>query len=496
MRKIFVLTILIICIERLYAQGTTIQAFSLQQAVDFAIKNNTTAKNAKLSETEAKWRNKEILSIGLPQINANFDYTYNIIKPLSPAINKIFNDPNSLTNQVYKELAKEGKVDASGNFVLTNPNLGNIIGSYSAAHKDDKIYFTLNHAISTGIALNQLVFDARYFIGIKATKALSKTAALGTQLSEQDIRYTITKGYYETQAAKEIKRYLEANLEIVVKLLHDTRETYKVGLIEELDVNRLELAEATLKSQINNTQNLYELSLASFKYNMGMQMTDPIALTDNIEELRKKTSITANNSFDPNQRIETELLQTAITLKGYDVKQKAAGYSPAMYAFLSYGGGSQVDNFGDFFTRQTNSDGQGGYTHASNWFQQSFVGFTLKLPIYDGGLKQATVKQAKIEVEKSKNDLENFKNASALQVQAANTTFGANLIEEENAKLSMTLNEKIFNKTKIKFNEGIGSSFELIQTESDLSTNQIRYINAIKNVLTSRADLDKALGKK
>ena len=178
------------------------------------------------------------------------------------------------------------------------------------------------------------------------------------------------------------------------------------------------------------------------------------------------------------------------------MKQKRAGYSPAMYAFLNYGGGSQVDNFGDFFRKSTITYIDGEVRHPSNWFMQSFVGFSLKVPIYDGGQKNASIKQAKIEMEKSKNDLENFKNASALQVQAANTTFGSNLVEEDNAKQSLTLNEKIFNKTKIKFNEGIGSSFELIQSESDLSTNQIRYINAVKNVLTSRADLDKALGKK
>ena len=438
MRKIFVLAILITSLQSLHAQGGTIQTFSLIQAVDYAIKNNTNAKNAKLSETEAKWRNKEIISIGLPQINANFDYTYNIIKPLSPAINKIFNDPNSLTNQVYKQLA------------IDNSSIRDLILNYAVAHKNDKIYFTLNHSISTGIALNQLVFDARYFVGIKATKALFKTAALTTQLSEQDIRYTITKGYYETQAAKEIKRYLDANLEIVIKLLHDTRETYKVGLIEELDVNRLELAEATLKSQINNTQNLYELSLASLKYNMGMTMNDNVALTDNIEELRKKASINLSNSFDPNQRIETQLLQTALLLKEYDMKQKRAGYSPAMYAFLNYGGGSQVDNFGDFFRKSTITYIDGEVRHPSNWFMQSFVGFSLKVPIYDGGQKNASIKQAKIEIEKSKNDLENFKNASALQVQVANTTFGTNLVEEDNAKQSLTLNEKIFNETKIK----------------------------------------------
>ena len=58
----------------------------------------------------------------------------------------------------------------------------------------------------------------------------------------------------------------------------------------------------------------------------------------------------------------------------------------------------------------------------------------------------------------------------------------------------MRLNNKIFGKTQTKFKEGVSSSFELIQTQQDQTTNQIKYFTAVKNVLTSRADLDKALG--
>lgn len=482
MRKIIILTLLLGSIGQTFAQSGGIKTFSLKQAVEYGIQNNVNAKNGKLSEDEAKARNKEIVSMGLPQISGNFDYNYYILRPESPAIAKIFNDPNSLTNQVYKSLALNGN----------NPGLLNIINNYAAAHKDDKIYFVLPHGISAGVQLNQLVFDGRYFVGLKATKELLKVARLSTQSSEIDIKYNITKSYYETQAAKEIRRYLDSNLVTIQKLLHDTKETYKEGLTEELDVNRLELAEATLQSQINNIGNLYELSLSSLKFNMGMSIGEQIALTDGIEKLRNSSGTDIPKGFDPSQRVEAQQLEAALLLNKYDMKQRQAGYYPAMYGFLSYGGGSQVSNFADFFRKSDNGYGD----KVSNWFQQSVVGFTIKVPIYDGGQKAASVKQAKLEMQKTQNQLENFKNASALQVQAARTTFYSNMIEEDNAKRSMALNDKIFKTTKVKFSEGIGSSFELIQTQTDLSSNQIRYITAIKNVLTSRADLDKALGIK
>lgn len=453
MRKILVLAIALINIHSLSAQNG-FKTFSLKQAVEYGIQNNISAKNSKLSEEQAIARNHELLSMGLPQINGNFDYSYYLVRPTSPAFSK--------------DLALFGLPAGT------------------------KIYFNLNNNVSTGVNLNQLVYDTRYFIGIQTFKHLKILSQQTTAMTEQDIRYNIIKGYCEVQAAREILRVLDSNLVIIQKLLHDTRQTFKAGLIEETDVDRLELGESQLKSQINNTRNLYDLGLSALKYSMGLQLSDKIALTDDVETLRKQITELTPNTFDPSQRIEEQLIETSIMLKTYDKKQRQAGYYPAIYAFANFGGGSQVDHVKDFFTKQDLGNGQ----TASNWFMQSFVGFTIKIPIYDGGQKEASVKQAKLELQKAKNDLENFKTQSTLQVEAAKTTFNSNLIEEQNAKESMRLNNKIFNKTQLKFKEGVSSSFELMQTEQDQTMNLIKYYTAVKNVLTSRADLDKALGIK
>lgn len=474
MRKTLLLAFICTSLYRLPAQSGGFKTYSLKQAVEYGIQNNISAKNAKLSETEAVAHNHELQSIGLPQINANFDYQYYIIKPTSPAV-----------TQSLKQFLPANGIPVFG--ANNKPN-----GDYLPFSIPSNIYFVLPNNINTGANLSQLVYDTRYFIGIQTFKSLIKLSQQTTALTDQDVRYNIIKGYCEVQAAKEIMHVLDSNLVIIQKLLHDTRETFKAGLIEETDVDRLELGEATLKSQINNTKNLYDLGMSALKYNMGLQLTDQIALTDNIEALRKQIADDTPASFDPSQRIEAQLLQTSIMLKTYDKKQRQAGYYPSIYAFANFGGGSQVDWAREFFTRQNLGNGKS----ASNWFDQAYVGFTIKIPIYDGGQKEASVKQAKIELQKANNDLENFKNQSALQVDAAKTTFATNLIEEQNAKETMRINNKIFNKTRTKYKEGVSSSFELIQTEQDQTTNLIRYYTAVKNVLTSRADLDKALGIK
>jgi outer membrane protein TolC len=94
------------------------------------------------------------------------------------------------------------------------------------------------------------------------------------------------------------------------------------------------------------------------------------------------------------------------------------------------------------------------------------------------------------------NDFENFKNAAELQFRASKSSFTAALFDEANNQRAVSLSEKIFKINQIKYKEGIGNSFELVQSETEFATNQLKYMQSVLNLLNSKADLDKALGIK
>lgn len=484
MKKIFLIIPLLSLVSLLPAQEKSTQAFSLKEAVDYALQYNNSVKNAKLSEDEAKARNWEIITTGLPQISAGIDYNYYFKTPVVPALSKFFSDTTSSTYKVFNYLA------------ANDPNIQNILYQSAIDSKNQKISFVLPHSLGGSLQVTQLVFDSRYFFGIKATKDLLKTSRLSTQMSEQDIRYAVAKAYYQAQAAKEANELLQQNLTLISKMLSDTRKVYEQGLIEELDVNRLELAEANLQSQINTQNQMAQLAVNNLKYQMGMSLNDEIVLKDNLDELRAGLTLEASDKFDVSQRPEYDLLNTAIRLKGYDMAQKKSGYYPSMVAFMNYGWTAQTDKFGDIFKKTSTTYPDGDVVKSSPWYSQGLVGLSLKLPIFDSGMKMAQVKQAKIEQQKTMNDLENFKNAADLQYRAAQTTYNTALADEVNTQKAMSLSDKIFKKNQAKFQQGVGNSFELTQSEQELATNQLKHIQSVLGLLNAKADLDKALGKK
>ena len=97
---------------------------------------------------------------------------------------------------------------------------------------------------------------------------------------------------------------------------------------------------------------------------------------------------------------------------------------------------------------------------------------------------------------KAQNNLDNFKNAAKLQYQAALSTYNAALGDEVNAQKTLDLSKKIYDTNQAKFKQGAGSSFELQQSEQEYTTNELKQIQSVMNLLNAKADLDKAMGVK
>lgn len=477
MKNIFLLTAIILLTGVIDAQDKVIKSFTLQEAVQYALENNYNIKNAKLDEAKAKARNWEILTTGMPQINGNLDYDYYFKTPIVPAFTTDFQDFGPVIQELENNDPK-----------LTQP-LNTALGSFN------NISFVLPNTVTAGAQLSQLIFDARYFIGVKATKDLLLSARLTTQVSDLDVRNNVTKAYYQAEAAQEAKSLLQDNMKLVDKLLDDTRRVYQQGLTEEVDVDRLELAKATLGGQINMQNRLADVALANLKYQMGLSLGDEVILHDKLADLRTNAGIALENKFDPSMRPEYQLLTTAVKLLRYDVAQKRSGYYPSLMGFINYSENSQAQAFSNIFHPQTIDD-NGEIIHLSSWYPQGFVGFSLKVPIFDAGQKSAQVKQSKLELQKTQNQLEDFKNASQLQFQVAQSTLNSAITDEAISQKSLDLSKKIYDRNQVKFENGVGSSFELEQAEQDYTTNQLKYIQSLTNLLNAKADLDKAMGVK
>ena len=76
-------TVVFICLLLLSTDIKSQNSFSLEDAINYALKNNRSAKNATNDLKIANAKKWETIATGLPQISAFFDYSNNIKQPIS-----------------------------------------------------------------------------------------------------------------------------------------------------------------------------------------------------------------------------------------------------------------------------------------------------------------------------------------------------------------------------------------------------------------------------
>ncbi|MBP7477492.1 MAG: TolC family protein [Chitinophagales bacterium] len=441
------MNIIKICLLFLFPLALSAQGenqFSLNAAIDYAIKNNYDHKNQIVDNLIIYERIKDVITTGLPNINASLSYRNNFYLPTSILPGEIIGQPGT-----------------------TVP-----------------VQFGTPNNLDFNIDVQQLIFDGRYIVGLQARKMMKQVSEQGVKMSEENVRDLIKKSYFAVLMTKESAETLKKNKSVLEKLLNDTKQIYKEGLIEELDVDRLQLSLANLNKEILKLENQLALTTSALKFNMGYSIDKDIVLTDSITSYFGTYYQSApSNNFDIKNRVEYKLQQDNILLKGYDVKQQKAGYMPSLVAFFNTGTQAQRQRF-DFF------DTKGQY------FYYGSFGFKLMIPIWDGNSRLYKLNQTKLGIEKSKNDFEKFQVGAKVQAFQAQVSFYNAKRDYDNQLEVLALAEKINKKAKIMFKEGIGSSFELANSEGELIKTQINVLQSMYAIIIAKLDYDKAVGNK
>lgn len=414
--------------------------FTLEEAINYGIQNNKTFENAQLEAARQKEYAFEIMTEGFPKLKAGLDYNY-----------------------AFKQ---QTSVIPAGTF----------------GPQELEVKFSQPQSATLKAELSQLIFDARYLYGLKARKVLLKMADQQVEQSRIDITEDITKAYYATLISHDAYKLLLENKTTLEEILRDTKATYNVGLIDELSVDRLELNLQNLESEITKLKNQYDLSLNNLKFVIGMPQEEELVVNEKLETITSLENVAILEDVDPNERIEAQLLDNRLLMRKYDIKQARSNYFPALYAFGNYGTNAQRTKFDFFDTSQ-------------RWFDFGNLGFTLQIPIFDGLKAYSQVQQRKIEEQKTINDRENFNEAVQLQFSNAQTQLINAINDYNNQKRNLALANKILNKTRVMFNEGVGTSYELSQAQQEYTTTMINYSQSVYNLLTAKLELDKVTAK-
>jgi outer membrane protein len=466
MRKLIIAGVLLFGLTvKSYAQQSprdSVYNYNLQQCINYAYQHQDSVVNAGLDVKSAEFRVKEITGQGLPQIAGTASFQ-DYLK--TPSI--LF--PN-FENGIYTVLHQQGVKDRNGN----------IIAAQNAPDSKFSIYQPYN--ASAGLTLNQILFDGSYLIGLKASKTYKELSQRMYTRSKIEANVNVTKSYYQVLVSGEQIKLLDANIVQIKQQLDQTKQENKQGFVEKIDVDRLSVQYNNLVTTRENTLRLLALNIQLLKFQMGMPIEYNLNLTDKLEDVNMNENI-ADESADTSfyhKRIEYNLSETSLRLNQLSLKQTQSHYYPTLSAVGSTALTYQNNSFSQLF---------------STSYPSTYVGLSLNVPIFSGGQRSNQVKESKITVQKSQNDIYNLKNALRLQANTAKIKYINGLQTLNNQKENQTLAQEVLKVARIKYQQGVGSSIEVTQAETDLVNADNSYIQGLYDALVSKVDLDQAYGR-
>ena len=116
------------------------------------------------------------------------------------------------------------------------------------------------------------------------------------------------------------------------------------------------------------------------------------------------------------------------------------------------------------------------------------------MPIFNGLLRQNQVKEARINVEKSKNNIEYIKQTIDFQAASSRTTMKNAMLQVQSQHRNLDLSNDVLDLAQRKYKAGVGSNLEVTQAQTDQLRAQTNYFSALLDLINSEADLKKALG--
>ncbi len=414
------------------AQTDSVHRFTLEQAQEFAINHFFVSQNAKLDIEIARKKIWETTALGLPQVSGTFNYQH---VPNPPTMT--FPDQNG------------------------NPA---------------EIKLALENSATYGATVSQLVFSGEYIVGLQASRTYRTFAEENYEKVRIDLKETLAGTYYTVLILEQNREIVAQTVENLKLNRNHVERFFEQGLVESTDVDQLNLvlkrtenSLLTIERQIENIRKLLTIQL-------GLPAGSKVVLLESLEALLDRNLVAPTNyTFNLEEHIDYRLMQTNEDLMDLSMNREKSTFLPSVSAFYQYSDKTNKPDF-DF-----------NITHV--------LGVNVSIPIFSSGMRMAKVSQAKMELEKTRNQKEQQSQMLILGAQQALSEYNSAFENYTNEKQNFELSQKVFDQTTLKFKQGMVSALDLTTVNNQLLQAQLSYAAAVQDLLTKKVTLDKAYSK-
>ncbi len=422
------------------------QTISLQDAVNYALENQSDAKKAKLQIENSEYLIQEARSGALPNISANGSITYN------PILQETAIPSSSFPG---------GEQSPDPFIILAMGQKWNAVG---------------------GVSLTQNIFDQTVFTGLKAAKTTREFYQINAQLTEEQVIERVATAYYNVFVQKEQLETIDSSYVNVAKSRDIIKSLFENGLAREIDLDRVNVQLMNLSTTRQQLVNAVQIQENALKFYMGMPINQPIELRD--EDFTADAVLLADES-DVENRTEMKVLKKQEELLVLQKEARKAAYYPTLSLTAGYNYMGQGEKFPI----------GSGLENGVYWSDFASISLNLRVPIFSGFANKARVSQADIELRTLQEEIKLTELGLDLEYQNAKSQIENNLIAIENQQENVNLAQKVVDNTQNNYRLGLANLTDLLEAQNALVDAKNNYSNVMLQFKLAEIQLLKSKGE-
>lgn len=417
--------------------GFSQQKFTLQEAQQYALAHAYGMEIAELEIERAKQIYRQNLAYGLPQASASGQYVYNV-------------------------------------------ELGALVTDFNGDGTLDQLVFGTDYQAQGGLAVNQLIFDGSYIVGLMAAKVLKDGAAIGAEKTRSEMHRNVAKAYHLALLSAESVEILKANEGYLANLAEEMQKMNAAGLVSKADADQIMLNYNNMKNTVRYSEGQAKVAKMLLKLQMGFPVETPMQLADDLGSLvvnASAASYLAGTSFDPTKTADYRSMVNQVEGAKLQLLNKKLGYLPTI--------GVSYQNNIQYMSSEANI-----FSDAAVDIPSSLVAGSISVPLFTSGNGRAQVQEAKIQQHQAEIGLAQMEQALIMQHASTVNEYYRAIADYLSQKESAELAQTIRNQRRREYEEGVGSSTALTQSETQYQQALQSMFLAAQTVLDQQAELE------
>ena len=422
--------------------GQAQEKFTLASAQEYALDHAYGVQIAELEIQRARQIYLQNLAIGLPQASASGQYIYNV-------------ELGALVT------------DFDGNGVL------------------EELVFGTDYQAHGGLVVNQLIFDGSYVVALMAAKVLKESAEIGMDQSKASLKREVAKAYHLALLSEESVEVLKANKGYLADLAEEMKKMNEAGMVSKADADQMMLNYNNVENALRYTEGQANVAKMLLKLQMGYPVQQELLLADKMEDLvvnAAAASTLTTVGFDPTKSVDYLGMANQVEGAKLQVLNKQLAYLPSI--------GVSYQNNIQYMSSESNIFGDAAVDIPS-----SLVAGSVSVPLFSSGNGRAQVQEAKIQREQAMIGLQQLEEGLIMQHGALVNEFHQGIANFLAQKENVALAKRIRDQRRKEYDEGLASSMELTQTETQYQEALQAMFMAAQNALDKKSELEYLMTK-